>query len=299
MNDLQFQFSVIVSPIQFLIGLFSSIISIIIFNKTEFKNQSAKTYLIITCIINIITVSYLPFALIPAAWEINDVYCKIYIALTLFVAEIQPWILAFSSLDRLVFVVWPRRFVLRNKLWFQIGICTTALLLIVITMTPCVYFYNALTSTESQTLCSFPIDINLNWVLNYFKIQFFLFRITIPGLIMIASNIIVAWKIYKRELGIVLNPESKTAMSLAKSLIGMDLCFILTKLPMLFYLLLTNNGPDRIIYNFIYSLFATIAVSYCYLYFLFLTIFNKIYRDIFLEYLSFIFKKNIRVLPIE
>ena len=298
MDDIQFQFSVIISPIQFLCGLFSSIISIIVFNKSELKNQSTKSYLIITCIINIVTVTYLPFAIIPAIWNINDLDCKIYIALSLLIAQIQPWVLALSSLDRLVFIVLPTRYLFRKKIIFQIGICTAALLLIVITITPCVYYYNALTDTNNQTLCSFPTDVNLKWVLNYFKIQFFLFRITIPCCIMIASNIIVLWKIYKRELRIILNPRSKTTMSLAKSLVGMDLIFILTKIPMLFYLLLTNNGPDKIIYNFTYSLFVIISLSYNYLYFLFLIILNKIYRVTFLKYVFF-FKKPSAIAPIQ
>ena len=139
MDDIQFQFSVIISPIQFLCGLFSSIISIIVFNKSELKNQSTKSYLIITYIINIVTVTYLPFAIIPAIWDINDLDCKIYIALSLLIAQIQPWVLALSSLDRLVFIVLPTRYLFRKKIIFQIGICTAALLLIVITITPCVY----------------------------------------------------------------------------------------------------------------------------------------------------------------
>jgi hypothetical protein len=185
----------------------------------------------------------------------------------------------------------------RKKLIFQIGSCGVTPLIITITIIPCIYYYSALTDTDNQTLCSFPIDSSLNWVLTYFKIQFFLFKVGIPFAIMITSNIIVSWKMYKRELGIILNPQSKTAMKLAKSLVGMDIIFILTKSPMLFYLLLTNNGPDRIIYNFTYSLFAAIANSYCYLYFLFLIIFNKKYRDNFLKYFDYLCKINSRVSP--
>jgi hypothetical protein len=179
----------------------------------------------------------------------------------------------------------------RKKLIFQIGSCGVTPLIITITIIPCIYYYSTLTDTDNQTLCSFPIDSSLNWVLTYFKIQFFLFKVGIPFAIMITSNIIVSWKMYKRELGIILNPQSKTAMKLAKSLVGMDIIFILTKSPMLFYLLLTNNGPDRIIYSFTYSLFLAFGNSFSYFYFIFLIIFNKLYRDNFLR------KKNTRVLP--
>jgi hypothetical protein len=299
MTDLQFQFSVIFSPTQFVLGIFSSIISIIIFNKTEFKNQSTKTYLIKICIFNVIQVTMFPFMVIPASWEKKDLNCKIYVALPLFISEIQAWVVMLCSIDRLMFVISPRKFIFRKKLIFQFGSCAVASLIIAITIIPCIYYYSAVTDTDNQTLCSFPIDLNLNWILIYFKIQFFLFRVGIPFAIMITSNIIVSWKMYKRELGIILNPQSKTALKLAKSLVGMDIIFILTKLPMLFYLLLTNNGPDRIIYNFTYSLFAAFGNSFCYFYFLFLIIFNRIYRENFLKYFNFLCKKNTRVLPAE
>ena len=115
MPDIQFQFSVIISPVFFVCGLFSNIISILILNKSEFKNQSTKTYLIITCIINIVYVTYLPFALIPAIWEINFIDCKIFLTFSLFIAEIQAWVLAFCSIDRLVFIVSPTRFLFRKN----------------------------------------------------------------------------------------------------------------------------------------------------------------------------------------
>ena len=296
MADLQFQFSVIISPVFFVCGLFSSIISILILNKSEFKNQSTKTYLIITCIINIVYVTYLPFALIPAIWEINSIDCKIFLTFSLFIAEIQAWVLAFCSIDRLVFIVSPTRFLFRKNLKFQIGICAVASIVIIILIIPCVYFYSAYKGANNQISCSF--DSSLIWVLNYLKNEYFLIEILIPFSIMITSSVVVYWTIYKRELTLTLNPQSKTAIKLAKSLVAMDIVFILTKLPPLFYVLILNVGSDEIIYSFAYTLICVICASYSYFYFLFLIIFNKIYRDIFVKYFSFFCKKPSAVVPI-
>ena len=210
MADLQFQFSVIISPVFFVCGLFSSIISILILNKSEFKNQSTKTNLIITCIINIVDVTYLPFALIPAIWEINFIDCKIFLTFSLFIAEIQAWILAFCSIDRLVFIVSPTRFLFRKNLKFQIGICAVASIVIIILIIPCVYFYSAYKGSNNKISCSF--DSSLIWVLNYLKVEYFLIQILIPFSIMITSSVVVYWTIYKRELTLTLNPQSKTAI---------------------------------------------------------------------------------------
>ena len=115
---------------------------------------------------------------------------------------------------------------------------------------------------------------------------------------MITSSVVVSRKIYKRELTLTLNPQSKTAIKLAKSLVAMDIVFILTKLPPLLYVLILNVGSEELIYSFTYTLICVICASYSYFYFLFLIIFNKIYRDIFVKYFSFFCKKPSAVVPI-
>jgi hypothetical protein len=107
---------------------------------------------------------------------------------------------------------------------------------------------------------------------------------------MITSSIIVSWRIYKRKLNLAQTVENKKKVEFMKTLIQLDLLFVVGKLPMLFYLLITNNDPDRIIYNFIYSLFLTISTLYNSLYFVVLLIFNKIYRSTFLRYSKRFFK---------
>ena len=59
---------------------------------------------------------------------------------------------------------------------------------------------------------------------------------------------------------------------------------IIFRLPMIFYVLFTGNGDDKIVFSLTYSLFQTIGHSYNFFFFLIMLIFNKIFSQLFLEY---------------
>ena len=277
---------IIFSILTVIFGIFGNTISIFIFKSSKFKKHSSTFYSLVTCIINIITVIYFPFAIIPAIWNVNIVNCKIYLTFTLFIAEYQPWIITCSSLDRLAFTLSQNKYLFKDKLKFKLFVCLITAISIFILITPCIVFYTVDMNSDNQTMCTFSKDLKFIWILDYFKVQYLFLRIAIPFGIMITSSIIVSWRIYKRKLNLRQTEESKKSIEFMKTLVYLDLAYILGKLPMLIYLLTTNNGNDRIIYNFIYSLFATIGTLYNSLYFVILLILNKIYRSIFSIYLK-------------
>jgi hypothetical protein len=164
---------IIFSVLTVTFGFFGNIISILIFKTKEFKKHSSTFYSLTTCVINIISVIYFPFAIIPSIWDLNDVNCKIYVAITLFIGENQSWVLAFCSLDRLAFTLRPTKFLFKNNLKLKISLCIAQAFIIFIMIIPCVSFYITEMDLINQTLCTFSTDIKFNWVLNYFKIQFF------------------------------------------------------------------------------------------------------------------------------
>ena len=104
------ELSVAISSVIITIGILGNVMSIFIFNKTELKKHSATVYLTLNSLLNIVIVTILPFAIIPSLWEINDTNCKIYSLILIIFPEIQGWILLFCSLDRLFFVLRPKRF---------------------------------------------------------------------------------------------------------------------------------------------------------------------------------------------
>jgi hypothetical protein len=120
-----------------------------------------------------------------------------------------------------------------------------------------------------------------------------------PFLIMILSTSIITLNIYKRRLIFVENEENKRIIQLIITLITMDVIFLLLKLPTLLYILITNNGTDKIIYSFTYSLCISIGAMYSSFYFVIFLVLNKSYRIFFFVYLNICCRAlSSRIIPV-
>ena len=291
------------SVVLIIIGLFGNIISIFVFNDKELRKQPPAFYLIVLSILNIVTLFYLPFAVLPNIWMINGMTCKFYGGMTLLIGEIQSIVTAICSLDRLITVFKPFEYLFKNKMRFQIPFVLIVSIAIAAFLVPVPYFYNQETTSDNQTFCAFSNDPQVIWALNYFKIQFILFRAIIPFLLMIVSSSLIYWKIKsnKNKLG-TFNANQKKAYQLGITLIVMDILFILFRLPTLINTAINSNAADKIVYSFIYSSFVLITALHYSFSFLIFIIFNKVYRQQFLIYLKklkSIFKKSNQVANIQ
>jgi hypothetical protein len=279
-----------------IIGLFGNIISIIIFNDKEFRKQPPAFYLIVTSIVNIVTLFYLPILVLPNIWMINSMSCKFFAGLTLTLTEIQSFIVAICSMDRLITVFTPFKCLFKNKMKFQIPLVAIVSSVIVCLVIPAAYFYDKDTTSDNQTFCAFSNEHHISWAFNYFKIQFILFRIGIPFLLMILSSGLIYWKITsnKRKLG-TLNASQKQAYQLGITLVVTDILFVVFRLPTLVYVTMNLNEVDKIVYSFNYSMFALIPSLHYSFNFLIFIFFNKVYRQLFIVFTKKIFKKQNQV----
>jgi hypothetical protein len=128
---------------------------------------------------------------------------------------------------------------------------------------------------ENQTMC-FYIDV---------KYQYILFRVALPFILMIVSSFIITYKMCKMKARIRTNQSRKREANLFKALIFSDLFFILFHLPMVFYIIMPENGLN-ILNNFEYSIYLAIGLLNNVLVFLLLLASNRIYRKLFFEYMS-------------
>jgi hypothetical protein len=213
--------------------------------------------------------------------------CKFFAGLTLTLTEIQSFIVAICSMDRLFTVFTPFKCLFKNKMKFQIPLVAIVSSAIVCLVIPAAYFYDIDTSSDNQTFCAFSNEYHANWAFNYFKIQFILFRIGIPFLLMILSSGLIYWKITsnKRKLG-TLNATQKQAYQLGITLIVMDILFVVFRLPTLINTVINPNGSDRIVYSLFYSMFVLFAAVHNAFTFLIFLIFNKAYRKLFFKHIK-------------
>ena len=155
--------SIIVSTILIIIGLFGNIISIIIFKSKHFKKHSTSFYVIIICVINILTLLLLPYGLMPSLWEFNKIHCQFSIFMICSISQIHPWPLVLSSLDRLTTVLMPHKFHFKTKFTFQAVTTFIMIVIVIILMVPFTYFYTTEKNNQNQTVCSFPTSSDLAW----------------------------------------------------------------------------------------------------------------------------------------
>ena len=210
MDTSQFYFITITASFYLSIGGFGNIISILIFCSKVFKKQPVIVYLNGACFLNLVTLSYMPIMFMAPIWLINTATCKLYAGGFGFIIEVQAWITAVGSLDRLLTTMKPFTFHFKNKLSFQIGVMAIVVLFISLCIFPDIYYLDAIVTNHNVTVCSFPAHADLMWLIRYYyKIEYLLIRITIPFLAMIISSVLTTYKIYlKKKKAITKCPSS-------------------------------------------------------------------------------------------
>jgi hypothetical protein len=290
MDSFQFYCTTIICSVFVIFGGFGNIISIVIFKTKEFKGQTITVYLISACLMNIVTILHLPVMMVSSEWIISTTSCKLFGGFFILITEFQAWITAMGSFDRLITVMMPFKYLFKNKLKFQLSAMASVLGIIFCMIFPYMYFYGVETKIDNTTRCALPPGPQFSWILPYFKFQTILFRYVLPFLIMIISSILIVWKV--RRLKSKLKNKSRNTnhrreIQLAKSLVASDIFFIIFRLPVMLYLVSYTKNDDRLIYNYTFSLLLALATVNNVFIFVVLSVFNKVYRDVFFRFFRF------------
>jgi hypothetical protein len=285
MDSLKIYFVIVCCVIFFIIGSIGNIISIKIFFTKEFISQPTTNYLIASAIVNLVSLLHLPVIVLPDIWTVSNLACQICGGFMLFLVEVQSWVYALSSADRAITTMFPRRFIFKNKLFFQIVIMFSCSLILCLSILPHIIFYEK-AIISNKTVCSFLEGPNYSWIFIYTKIQFVLFRTVLPFIITIIASILTirALCVSKRRIHTNVQNHEKE-YQFAKSLILMDFLFIAFRLPTVINFVFNDN--ILFIYDFLYSFFGLLGALHNVFLFLIFILFNKIYRNLFLKIVSF------------
>jgi hypothetical protein len=281
MPDLQFFILLILTSVVSLLGIFSNILSIVIYRKNkDLKKQSTTIYLVFSCILNIVICFYLPIQIIPSLMPVNIVNCKLYLAITTAIPQLKSWTLVFCAVDRMVTVVLPQKFKFREILKYQLISILTTFIILTVLFIPCVIYYGIEINAKNQTLCSSLTSSDYQWVVYYYKYNYLLIRTVIPISIMLFCSIITAWKLYKSKTEILQVSDGRKELQFGVALVTMDICFVLFRIPLIIYIIITeHDSANRIIYDFNYSILNLIGVTNIVISFFIFLIFNKIFRS--------------------
>ena len=276
-------FKTITTTLYITVGGFGNISSLIIFNNQFFKAKPTTFYLNGICLMNIVTILYMPIMFLAPIWIISTFTCKMFPGLFIIICELQAWITTFGSIDRLISTLKPNRFIVKDKFKFQMSLIVITICVICILVFPAYSVGTSYSTIFNATVCS--AENQPIWEFIYFKIQYTLFRAIIPFLIMIISSCIVAIKMYKMKNALnIRNGDRQKEINLFISLAALDIFFILFRIPMLIYLLL-NNGFN-IFLDINYSIYVAIGLLSNVLMVIILAISNKVYRQFLLKYLK-------------
>ena len=268
------------------VGVFGNIVTIIIFRQKEFQNQPTSVYFIILSISNISNLFYAPFTFIPSLWTVNSISCKVFFGSLIIISETQSWILVTCSIDRLLMVTVPQKFLFRKKLIFQLTIIIIIVLILTFTIVPYLIYYELDKNQENETM-SLLIADSPSWVSIYGKIEFGLLRTIFPFLIMIISSVLLFWRVLIQKKKLKGNNACfQKEYQMVISLVIVDLLFLVVHLPNTIYAVIYKHDDGSIIYSFFISVFSIIGYFYTAFEFLIFIFSNKIYRDLFARCIS-------------
>ena len=176
MDSFQFYFLIGCCILFFLIGFFGNIISIFIFNKKDFKTQPTTTYIIASNIVNIITMAYLPFIIIPTLWTEfypQTISCQLFGGFMTILVQIQSWVYTLCSSDRCITTLYPHKFLLKNNKTFQTLLILILSVILLMLISVFIYFYekkDIIESNVTNIICTFPSTGEFSWVFTYVQV---------------------------------------------------------------------------------------------------------------------------------
>ena len=291
MNAVQNAIVIIFCFFYIIIGFFGNIVSILIFTKKIFLIQPTTVYLIASRIHALISLLYLPITVFPTIWNLDDTSCKLFGGIMMIITQIQPWLIAVYSVDRLITSMYPFKFLFKNKFKFQLGLMSTLVFFIIWIIYPIIVFYDKQITEKNISVCSLPVQSG--WILIYLKYEYILIKVFLPFFLMILSNILILFEISKnkKQLGLT-HLKRKSEIQFGLSIVLNDFIFLILKIPNLIKIITDENG-GKYIYDFLYSIYSLIGYLYNVLFFLIFILVNNTYHQLFLKYMRLI-KKRIK-----
>jgi hypothetical protein len=90
---------------------------------------------------NMITIFYLPIMLFSLICILNSATCKIQNVVFGIIIQIQAWVTALSSIDRMISVLKPHNYLFKNKLFFQLfAMMLSATILFILILPHFIYY---------------------------------------------------------------------------------------------------------------------------------------------------------------
>lgn len=235
--DLKFEIAINAIEVAVIsIGLVGNLLTIIVFLRKTFRNNSISTYCISLAIVESFTLIQLIDDIRYLRYNVNlsnqiEVFCKLLYTNGMLLTSIPPWIMVAFSLDKLLSMR-TRQIAILKKKWFQLSL-VAAIVIFKIAF----YIYIPILIRLGEIFPSYFIcDLS---TISFFKVHMILAILetyTIPFIIMMASSILTIWKLFKsrhsvKRIGKLATERKSRDHKYAISSIVLNAIFIVLKTP--------------------------------------------------------------------
>ena len=276
----------LIQAILIFIGLLGNILSIIIFSRKTFQNNSISTYCralaIFDCIIIVELIQNIGQLYSKFTFSIinqNDAFCKIFSYFITMYSGISAWILVAFSIDKMLSMSRNSRLILKKK-WFQWSIIAVIFLINI-------FLYLEIPIFLIRHRINFYYDTVYCDVssLEFFRVLIigYLFETDIiPFFIMLITSIVTIWLLYKSrnalsQSGNIHRKRKFRDAKYAISSLTFNFMFIALKIPLViaYTKIAYNTEIDLYFYEISLFLFFVNASSNFYVHFVTNSIFRK------------------------
>ena len=265
------------------IGMLGNSLVIYIFTRPQFLKVSMFRYWVAETIADIINLLSNWLSVFPNFFYVNQlsISCKIFYYLYYVPFQLSPWMLAFSSIDRVLSVKYPTTSKIRNNFKYQLTAITSAIIVVSLVNIPIIWYHDVI---EDQGCVTTDLTIQF-----YLDILNLLIMTLLPFMIMVVSTCLIWQQLLMKKKN--LKQENKKRyhkdVQLIKILCIMDIYFLVLNLPYAIYVIVCDilkiNAFDTL------ALYVTAILAYGFSAFNFFIyiIFNKLFFSYFLSMFCF------------
>ena len=288
------------------IGIIGNVMSIIVFSRKTFRNNSISTYCIALAMVEFFTLVQLITDVYYLAYKKylpneSDTFCKLLFSIGTYLGSIQPWILVAFSVDKLLSMR-TRSIDLLKKKWFQWSIVAAIVLLHLAIYISIPIFIRIREIYPGYFNCDYSSIsfYNINMIINIPDV------FTIPIIIMMVSSILTIRKLFKsrnsvEKIGKLTKERKSRDHKYAITSMIFNAMFIVFKVPSIIFFTLFAFYSYYDVYFYTISLFLHYLNMSLSFFVHFMT--NSLFRREFLSLFRFSRRKsgkiaNVRIIRI-
>ena len=288
-DSFNYYFNMSTAGILTTVGLIGNLLVLFILTRKKFRSVSMFRYYSFVTAIETLQIPIIWVYNFPDFFNFNEneLVCKLIQFFSNLLAVFVTWMPAIISFDRFVSVIYPTKFLFRNKFNFQLVILACLFLSSSILSSP-LYYFDEIFLVQNVSQCGYTEN---PWTGIQIDISLLFLSLLIPFSISFTFSCLTAYQLIHKRKNLRHTKNFKKEKRLLKVLISMDVFYFACNLPFCVYTILKDVFIIENYYPLFMLIFYDISnfIFYVYQSFSFFVYFlsNKQFRSFFLKLFQF------------